>query len=268
MIVRMVSALVVVCSLLAPTFPVIAQETSGSNKLLALEKIIEASKTICTDVPVSGSTTSVQLEGDAQAEFFALLKALADLGIEGAAKYTDVEYSGVLQSELAKQIQNTNECRLSVLNLLSNALLENQETPESTPSESTTIVQEFGSHSFAEVMEGLAGRWNGRVDCSSTYLPWFTFTASYEESSSVLLSGQLTVTGEATSRFATQVGEALPSTLTLMSDVGERPQIRISGQSRGTAGRLLDMIAEATSGGVFRGVLGSDSACSVVLSKG
>lgn len=101
-----------------------AQSSPDANRALALDKILEAARVICTSVPVSGSSTVLELDGTARAEIEGLLEDLSKLGIEGASKFQNSNYSGVLQSELANQIQRTNECRFSVLTLLSATLLD------------------------------------------------------------------------------------------------------------------------------------------------
>lgn len=114
----------------------------------------------------------------------------------------------------------------------------------------------------------LAGRWSGRVDCKSTYLPWYTFNAFFEPDNAIALTGTLTVTGEATSRFASAVGQALQSTMTLMNNESEALSVRIGAQFRGSAGRLLNISAKGRLTDVFRGTAGNDGECAVIMSKG
>jgi hypothetical protein len=52
--------------------------------------------------------------GEWGAELNELLKKVANLGIEGAAKYQASEWQGVLQQDLAGQLNNSRNCKLEV----------------------------------------------------------------------------------------------------------------------------------------------------------
>lgn len=95
----------------------------SNEQQAALTQILEATQVVCASVPLSGSSSTLALDGKAKAEVGDLIKRLTDLGIDGAAKFLDTNYSGVLQSELASLVRDGNECRFSVLKLLSGTLL-------------------------------------------------------------------------------------------------------------------------------------------------
>ncbi len=113
----------------------------------------------------------------------------------------------------------------------------------------------------------LVGKWVGRVDCKSSYLPWYTFSASYAQENQIMLTGDFTVTAEATSRFASNVGRALPSTMTVVGMDGHVVQVRLGAQARGRARRLLNIAVSGSGGGPFTGTAGEGDECSVVMAK-
>jgi len=113
----------------------------------------------------------------------------------------------------------------------------------------------------------LAGKWVGRVDCSTSYLPWYTFAANYTVENQIMLVGNFTVTAEATSRFATAVGAALPSTMTIVGAESQLLKLRLGAQTPGRARRLLNISVAGPSAGPFTGYAGEDNECTVVMAK-
>lgn len=89
----------------------------------ALDVIEAFANKLCTQVKHEGSTENVELSGDAKIELSNLLKKIADLGIEGAAKYQKSEYQGVLQKDLTTLIQQGVDCKLKVWNDLKDKLI-------------------------------------------------------------------------------------------------------------------------------------------------
>jgi hypothetical protein len=61
---------------------------------------------------LTGTTQNLELSGGAKAELSRFLKEIADLGIEGAAKYQSWEWQGLLQQDLAEQLNNSRNCHI------------------------------------------------------------------------------------------------------------------------------------------------------------
>jgi hypothetical protein len=72
----------------------------------ALSIITDFAGRICVTIPQTGTSSNVELSGKAKAELNELLKKIANLGIEGAAKYQGSEWKGVLQQQLAEQLNS------------------------------------------------------------------------------------------------------------------------------------------------------------------
>jgi hypothetical protein len=89
----------------------------------ALNIIVDYASRICVTVPQTGKSGNVELSGKAKAELNELLKKIANLGIEGAAQYQALQYEGVLQKELAEQLNKSRDCQREVSQDLINRLL-------------------------------------------------------------------------------------------------------------------------------------------------
>ena len=117
-----------VTSLLA--LAILATFSSSAANAYALEADKEILKTIgdfaeriCPNVPLEGSSSSVELSGSAKADLSGLLKNLAALGIQGAAKYQESQFQGLLQKDLRAAMRDSNDCKLKVANTLMGKLL-------------------------------------------------------------------------------------------------------------------------------------------------
>jgi hypothetical protein len=125
-------------TLLAP-FVLLSVDVAGAAGKLeehqkALDVIHDYAYRICETVKQEGTSHGVELSGKAKAEVNALLKWLANLGVEGAAKYQDSKYQGVLQEQLAEQLNNVRDCRKELaLDLQARLLPKAQETPLQKP---------------------------------------------------------------------------------------------------------------------------------------
>jgi hypothetical protein len=97
---------------LALIIPVTAQDFSAQQK--ALDMIADFAEKICKSAPIEGQSSDVQLTGGAKAELSGLLKKVADLHLEGAAKYNSGQYTGVLQKDLATTIKDAQDCKLAI----------------------------------------------------------------------------------------------------------------------------------------------------------
>ena len=84
----------------------------------ALKVIRETAADICTTVPTEGSDHDVDLTGSANAKLDGGIGKIVGLGIEGAARFQQSTYQGVLRTDLAKAIQSGNDCKLNVFNTL------------------------------------------------------------------------------------------------------------------------------------------------------
>lgn len=89
----------------------------------ALKDIQEFANNICTRVPLTSSSTKVELNGQAKAELDGIVKKLANLGISGAANYKSVESINVLQTELASMLKHSDDCRERMANKLIDKLI-------------------------------------------------------------------------------------------------------------------------------------------------
>lgn len=93
-----------------------AQDLDKQTK--ALHEIEAAVPIFCTTVPIEGEDHSLRLDGKGDVELSKLLKKLADLNLEGKATYSLDSYKNVLRKDLPKAIQDSNTCRVRVLEML------------------------------------------------------------------------------------------------------------------------------------------------------
>jgi hypothetical protein len=114
---------------LAGTSPPASCATQAEQEQ-ALRSVYEAADRICGQVAKKGTAQELELSGGAKAELANVLRKLANIGIEGTAKYRTSEYEGVLQQDLAKVLNTTTECRRDVFLRLTEVLLP-QATSES-----------------------------------------------------------------------------------------------------------------------------------------
>jgi len=98
----------------------------------ALEAIADFADRICNKIPIAGNSESLELSGTGKVELNKLLKAIADLEIEGGAKYQKSKFNNVLQKDLATLLKDGSKCKLDVFKELKDKLLVT-ETPPSPP---------------------------------------------------------------------------------------------------------------------------------------
>jgi hypothetical protein len=129
----------------------------------ALNIIADFANRICETVPQTGTSGNVELSGKAKAELNELLKKIANLGIEGAAKYQASEWKGVLQQELAGQLNRSRDCKLEVFRDLKDRLLSVVQSPqEQGPIPTAAFVIESGrlyEHPDRYIRIGREGDW-------------------------------------------------------------------------------------------------------------
>lgn len=127
---------VLVLSIICSYEPVKA-ESSLDDMKKALDIIADFADRTCSKIPLEGSGNSVELTGEGKTELKGMLKKVANLGIEGAAKYEETEWTNVLQKDLAKKLQESDTCRMKVFNELKDRIIPKKE--DSSAPHSATI---------------------------------------------------------------------------------------------------------------------------------
>ena len=102
-----------------------AEDANGQ----ALALIAETAAKICQVAPLTQQNSQVVLSGNAKASVNGIISKLADLGIDGAAKYTSGSSNGVLQQDLVAVLKDGNDCKLQVFNKLVDKLLGDPSHP-------------------------------------------------------------------------------------------------------------------------------------------
>lgn len=103
--------------------PVSATDETLESQEKALDIINKFADRLCTSVPTAGNTQNVELSGDAKADLNGVLKTLADLRVQGAFKYQESEYEGVLQNDLARLLRDRATCKQKVFEELQDKLI-------------------------------------------------------------------------------------------------------------------------------------------------
>ena len=98
-----------------------SQELERAAK--ALDMIAKFANDICNRPELKGSSSTLEVEGKAKAEASKLIKQLADLQIEGAAKVGKSEYEGLVQQDLLPALQDSTRCKERVYNDLRDRFL-------------------------------------------------------------------------------------------------------------------------------------------------
>ena len=89
----------------------------------ALNMIADFADRLCKDIPLQGHGENVELSGSAKAELNGIIKKLANLGLDGAIKYQNTKYEGLLQKDLVSALKDGTDCRLQVWNDLKDKLI-------------------------------------------------------------------------------------------------------------------------------------------------
>ncbi len=113
----------VVCITVAAGLPLSTYCADLTPQQQALKDIQEFADGICTRVPLVGTTTKVELSGQAKAELTGIVKKLANLGMSGAANYKNEESQNVLQADLADTIKHSDDCRQRIAEKLIDKLI-------------------------------------------------------------------------------------------------------------------------------------------------
>lgn len=153
-----------------------------------LDTIGDFAERICPKVPLEGNSSTVELSGSAKAELNGLLKKMAALGIQGAAKYQESQFQGLVQKDLLPAIRDSTDCKLKVANnlmgkLLSATITASPRLPVSAREELSRFVIE-GSNlrdewlsrlNQPEEVQGLSARdifsWHKRVEAHLAKAP-------------------------------------------------------------------------------------------------
>ena len=89
----------------------------------ALTMIADFAERLCKDPPLEGHGKNMELSGSAKAELRGIIKKLANLGLDGAIKYQNTEYAGLLQKDLVSALKYRTDCRLKIWNDLKDKLI-------------------------------------------------------------------------------------------------------------------------------------------------
>jgi len=90
-----------------------AQTSNLETKEKALNIIEDFAERLCS-IPLEGKADKLNLSGNAKVEVSKLIKQLANLGINGAAKYQTSKWEGVLQKDLAGLLARKIDCKKEV----------------------------------------------------------------------------------------------------------------------------------------------------------
>jgi len=150
-------------ALLATPIDALGQQSMKAHRE-ALGLLREYTDVLCTKVSSGGGQIERTFDAKASVKLNNVLKKLVDLGLEGGAKYQDTRYNGVLRKDLAAAIQESNRCRLAVLELFADRLLPDKPAPPGKPlpyvmfESEGKLVDDLGVYATSEeCLESLAG---------------------------------------------------------------------------------------------------------------
>jgi hypothetical protein len=93
--------------------------------LIGVKPIItDFANSICITPSLEQHSNQVELSGEAKVKLDAVLKKIAGIDVGGAAKYVGKQSQGILQSDLAKAIKDSNDCKSSIFTVLLAKLTE------------------------------------------------------------------------------------------------------------------------------------------------
>jgi hypothetical protein len=143
----------------------------------AIKMITDTANQLCQTAPLDQTNTGLKLSGDAQAKVGGVIGKLADLGFSGAADYQAGRSVGVLQQDLVKAIENSNNCKLDVLHTLSSALLNGAQHPPADRVPASQDANPFGTRSAFIHFNKTSSSGSAKANnLNSTLLPLFGFT--------------------------------------------------------------------------------------------
>lgn len=100
-----------------------AAEGSDSLQAETLELILKTAERICVTVDTEGRGSLLEYSGEARAELAKVIKYLADIGVEGAAKYQESDYQGPLREDLVEAIKASQDCKRDIFLRLEEKLI-------------------------------------------------------------------------------------------------------------------------------------------------
>lgn len=103
-------------------FGMAAQGQDVDQAKKALDLIAEFSSSICGTPPLEGTSTDAALSATGRVALSSLLRKLAQLRIDGVAKYQSSDYEGLLQKDLVTSFKDARACRMTVFADLSDRL--------------------------------------------------------------------------------------------------------------------------------------------------
>ncbi|UIY28109.1 hypothetical protein LZK73_13595 [Neorhizobium galegae] len=114
----------------------------------AVQIISEYADRICGVMPTIGETSNLTLDGETEAKLNGLVSKLADLGIKGTAKYEFKNFKNVLQADLPKLLDKQIECKSSVSDKMSGAILDAFKVDDGGIRQSTGNINNNGNNNF------------------------------------------------------------------------------------------------------------------------
>ncbi len=89
----------------------------------ALKLIVETANQLCQEVPLEQTRSGKTLNAESKAKIGGTVGKLIDMGFAGAGNYTEESSKGILQKDLTAAIQDGNNCKIRVLEILKEKLL-------------------------------------------------------------------------------------------------------------------------------------------------
>jgi uncharacterized protein YecT (DUF1311 family) len=107
----------VMATFLVGVSPTYAQDDL-TNQARALVVIAETANSICYSVSQGGRQNATSLSGESTAKLNDASAKVADLNVKGSAQITSTDYQGLFQGELASALNNSQNCKKSVFDVL------------------------------------------------------------------------------------------------------------------------------------------------------
>ena len=118
----MLAICALVYALLIGTSPARAQSLQQQKE--ALQLITESARSTCAEMPLTSTERKITLSAEATAKLGGLAKKLTDLGIEGAAAYSQKDAArALLEGDILPAMKDQNACRLYIFDRLEKKLL-------------------------------------------------------------------------------------------------------------------------------------------------
>ncbi len=117
------SAVLAAAFCLLPCLNAVGADNSFDREQRALSIIADFADRMCKDIPLQGAQSGGELSGAVKAELRGVARKVAELGVEGAAKYQTGSYESLLQSDLANALKNSSDCKLRIFDSLKDRLL-------------------------------------------------------------------------------------------------------------------------------------------------